>query len=65
MRKDDNLFKIAKRELGNGGRFHELYTLNRDRLESPDRLKKGIKIRIPLIGGGEPVSLSSVKPYDE
>lgn len=65
VRQDDSLFKIAKRELGNGGRFQELYTLNRDRLASPDRLKNGMKIRIPLTAGEETVSVSSANLYDD
>jgi nucleoid-associated protein YgaU len=44
----DTLFRIARRELGNGSRFAEVYELNRDRIGQPtDRLQPGTRLRLP------------------
>jgi nucleoid-associated protein YgaU len=43
----DNLWKIAKRQLGDAGRRSEILALNKDRLPEPDRLKVGQKLRMP------------------
>ncbi|UCD74126.1 MAG: LysM peptidoglycan-binding domain-containing protein [Phycisphaerales bacterium] len=51
IKSGDNLSEIAQRELGSATRYLELYELNRDVLESPDRLVVGTKIRIPRSAG--------------
>lgn len=43
----DTLSGIAHRLLGDASRWPEIYVLNRDRLESPDRLQVGMKLRVP------------------
>jgi nucleoid-associated protein YgaU len=44
----DTLFKIARRELGNGSRFAEVYELNRDQIGEPtERLQPGTRLRLP------------------
>jgi len=43
----DSLSWIAKRELGAGGRWREIWLLNRDRLPSPNLLYPGMALRIP------------------
>lgn len=43
----DTLWKIAEKTLGDGGRYNELFKLNKGRLKSPDTVIEGIKILIP------------------
>ncbi len=44
---NDNLWKIAERELGDGTRWRELLELNEDVLDDPTRLPVGRQIRVP------------------
>jgi len=48
IQKDDSLWKIAKKELGNGNRWKYLYELNKDKIKNPNKLKAGQKIIIPI-----------------
>lgn len=53
----DTLSGLARRYLGRGDRFVEIYEANRDRLPSPDLLPIGIELMIPVAketmdGGG-------------
>lgn len=43
----DTLSKLAQRYLGSSQRFLEIFSVNRDRLTSPDVLPIGIELRIP------------------
>ncbi len=43
----DNLSGISKSVYGTATRWMEIYSANRDQLESPDWLKVGMKLRIP------------------
>lgn len=45
--RSDSLFVIAKKTLGQGGRWKELFELNQDLLEDPDRLAPGMILRLP------------------
>ncbi|MEZ6132268.1 MAG: LysM peptidoglycan-binding domain-containing protein [Planctomycetaceae bacterium] len=45
----DTLSGISERFLGAQSRYRELYEMNRDRMESPDRLKVGKAIRVPRV----------------
>jgi nucleoid-associated protein YgaU len=47
VREGDTLSGIAQRVLRDASRWPEIYLLNQDRLESPDRLRVGMKLRIP------------------
>jgi len=47
VRSMDSLSWIAKRELGSGARWREIWLLNRDRLPSPNLLYPGMALRIP------------------
>jgi nucleoid-associated protein YgaU len=44
----DTLTELAKRYLGNAGRWSELYDYNRDVLTNPDLLPIGAELRIPV-----------------
>jgi outer membrane protein OmpA-like peptidoglycan-associated protein len=48
IQKNDSLWKIAEREMGNGNRWKYLYELNKDRISNPDKLKEGKTIIIPI-----------------
>lgn len=43
----DTLSEISEKFLGSQSRFREIYELNKDRMQSPDRLRVGKAIRIP------------------
>lgn len=43
----DTLTSIAKRALGDGDRWQDIYKANRDKLPSPDALKVGQVLRLP------------------
>jgi nucleoid-associated protein YgaU len=44
----ESLWKIAKLELGDGGRWNEIYEANRDVLSKPEAVHVGLKLRIPV-----------------
>lgn len=44
----DNLWKIASSQLGAGARYDEIAKLNQDLLKNGEKLKVGMKIRLPL-----------------
>ncbi|MCA9058012.1 MAG: LysM peptidoglycan-binding domain-containing protein [Planctomycetaceae bacterium] len=44
----DTLSEIAERFLGSQARYREIFEANRDRMSSPDQLRIGKAIRIPL-----------------
>ncbi|GEM_PF-347246 len=48
IQEGDSLWKIAKREYGNGMQWKRLYEFNKDVISNPDRPRKGTKIRIPI-----------------
>lgn len=45
----DTLSEISQRFLGSQARFREIYEANKDRMDSPDRLRVGKAIRIPRV----------------
>lgn len=48
IKKNDSLWKIAEREMGNGNRWKYLYELNKGRINNPNKLKLGQTIIIPV-----------------
>ncbi len=48
VRRGDSLWTIARRVLGRGSRWKEIYELNRDILPNPHRLKPGIELKLPV-----------------
>lgn len=48
IQKNDSLWKIAQKEMGNGKRWQYLYELNKDRIKNPNKLKAGTVILIPV-----------------
>ncbi len=47
VKKGESLWKIAKAELGDGGRWEEIYNLNKDKLKSPEALRDGMTLHLP------------------
>jgi len=47
VRPGDTLSLIADVELGSRDRWREIYELNRDRIENPDMLVEGDRLRLP------------------
>lgn len=43
----DHLYKIAQKHLGDGDRYPEIITLNKDQLANPSQLQVGMKLRLP------------------
>ncbi len=48
IQKNDSLWKIAQKELGNGNRWKYLYELNKNAIKDPNKLKAGVTIIIPV-----------------
>lgn len=44
---NDTLVKIARAQLGDGERWRDIYDLNRDKLSNPNRVVKGMVLRMP------------------
>lgn len=48
IQKNDSLWKIAEKELGNGSRWKNIYELNKEKIKNPNKLKSGTTIEIPV-----------------
>lgn len=48
VKKGDSLWTIARRVLGRGARWREIYELNRDVLKDPDNLRPGLQLKLPI-----------------
>jgi len=51
----DTLSELASKHLGSAGKWDELLEANKDRLDSPEELKVGMKLRIPGTAASTPV----------
>jgi flagellum-specific peptidoglycan hydrolase FlgJ len=60
VRPGDNLSAIAKRLLGDGNRWNELYQANRDQISDPNRIFPGQVLKLP--GGTSPQTAPPVQP---
>ena len=47
VKSGDCLWNIAKKLLGNGSRYTEIYDLNRDKISNPNRITPGMVLTIP------------------
>ncbi len=47
VQRGDSLSRIAREKLGSVSRWREIYTLNRDQLDSPHALQVGMKLKLP------------------
>jgi len=46
--KGDTLSKIAKQHYGDANKWRKIFEANRDQLSSPDKVKKGMVLKIPM-----------------
>ena len=47
IKKQDRYFSIARRELGDAGRWQEIHELNKDKFPDPSRIRAGVRIKLP------------------
>ena len=47
IQKNDRYISIARQQLGDAGRWREIYDLNRDKFPDPGLIREGVRIRLP------------------
>ncbi|TWT45930.1 LysM domain/BON superfamily protein [Phycisphaerae bacterium RAS1] len=47
----DTLRSIARNVLKDGGKWRQIYELNKDKLQSPDVIPEGVELRLPPVNG--------------
>lgn len=48
VKKNDRFASIAREQLGDPGRWHELYEMNKDKFPNPQHIREGVRIKLPL-----------------
>jgi nucleoid-associated protein YgaU len=48
VRQNDRYISIAREQLGDANRWREIYELNKDKFPDEDRIRAGVRIKIPL-----------------
>ena len=48
IKKNDRYVTIARDQLGDGGRWHEIFELNKSRFPDPDSIRDGVRIKLPV-----------------
>lgn len=48
VKKDDRFASIAREQLGDAGRWQEVYEMNKDKFPDPQRIREGVRIKLPL-----------------
>jgi nucleoid-associated protein YgaU len=48
IKKGDSYISIAREQLGDGSRWQEIHELNRDKFPDPQRIREGVRIKLPL-----------------
>jgi nucleoid-associated protein YgaU len=56
VRPQDTLSAIARRTLGSSGRWREILKLNEDTIRNPDRLRPGMRLKLPVQERTDPSS---------
>lgn len=51
IKKNDRYASIAREQLGDANRWRELYDLNREKFPDPQRIREGVRIKIPIRSG--------------
>lgn len=59
---NDTLSGISQKYLGSSRRYREIFEANRDKLDSPDDIRLGMKLRIPNGAGDKASNTSPTKP---
>jgi nucleoid-associated protein YgaU len=47
VKKNDRYASIAREQLGDTGRWKEVYDLNKDKFPDPQRIREGVRIKLP------------------
>jgi nucleoid-associated protein YgaU len=47
VRKNDRYYSIARDQLGDGSRWHEIHELNKDKFPDPEMIREGVRIKLP------------------
>lgn len=47
IKKNDRYVSIARRQLGSASRWREIYELNKDKFPDPQRIREGVRIKLP------------------
>lgn len=47
IRKNDRYISIARERLGDSNRWREIYELNKDKFPDPQRIREGVRIKLP------------------
>lgn len=47
IRKNDRYISIAREQLGDSSRWREIYELNKDKFPDPQRIREGVRIKLP------------------
>lgn len=50
IKPNDRYITIAREQLGDSGRWHEIYELNKDKFPDPGRIQTGVRIKLPPAG---------------
>lgn len=48
VQKNDRFASIAREQLGDAGRWQEVYEMNKDKFPDPQRIREGVRIKLPL-----------------
>ena len=48
IKKNDRYVSIARSQLGDASRWQELFELNRDKFPDPQRIREGVRIKLPV-----------------
>jgi len=49
IKKNDRYINIARNELGDAKRWHEIHDLNKRNFPDPDKIRAGVRIKLPLL----------------
>ncbi len=47
VKKNDRFASIARDQLGDAGRWHEVYEMNKDKFPDPQKIREGVRIKLP------------------
>ena len=50
IKQNDRYISIAREQLGDGRRWQEIHKLNKDKFPDPDRIRPGVRIKLPVTG---------------
>jgi len=48
VQKNDRYASIARDQLGDAGRWHEVFEMNKDKFPNPQQIREGVRIKLPM-----------------